>query len=338
MAAKDAAKTKKSPVKGVYDESQIKVLRGLEAVRKRPSMYIGDTTTRGLHHLVWEIVDNSIDEAMAGRCENISVTVHPDESCTVSDDGLGIPVGPHPTEKISTLEVVFCHLHAGAKFDHGIYRVSGGLHGVGGSVVNALSEWMEVEVCRDLRSGRCVGGAGQGEKQVAQAVKVSNDDPRHFFTRVNGGDDRPLRPPADGSGHVQPARKLAAAGDDEVFQLRQLIGHRVDMTLHSLDGGVVRRAFSLGLSGRHNRARRKKLSLNRLQGLGYLALLAARLQAQADVGVEFVYFANGGDKRIGLPRALAAWSLRAAVVAGPCVYLHVLFSPGASTAARAGIE
>src|SRR3954466_12809083 len=141
-----------APVSGAYDDSAIKVLEGIEHVRTRPGMYIGDTTARGLHHLIWEIVDNSIDEAMAGFCNSILIKVNADGSCSVSDDGRGIPVGIHPTEKIPTVEVVFAKLGAGGKFEHGgnqAYKVTGGFHGVGASVVNALSEWLEVEVSRD---------------------------------------------------------------------------------------------------------------------------------------------------------------------------------------------
>ncbi len=150
-----------------YSESDIQVLEGLEAVRKRPSMYIGDTGMRGLHHIIYEIVANSVDEALAGRCDEIDIVLRPDNSVLIQDNGSGIPVGIHPQMGIPTVEVVHTILHAGGKFGGGAYSVSGGLHGVGASVVNALSEWMQVTVMRNGRKYRIRFERGETTEPLA---------------------------------------------------------------------------------------------------------------------------------------------------------------------------
>ncbi|HNJ12607.1 MAG TPA: ATP-binding protein, partial [Anaerolineales bacterium] len=164
-----------------YDVSSIQALEGIEHVRKRPGMYVGGTDIKALHHLVYEVVDNSIDEALAGVCNRINITIHPDSSVTIEDNGRGIPVGPHPSKKdangkpMETLDVVMTVIGAGGKFGGGGYKVSGGLHGVGVSAVNALSEWMVTEIKRDGKLWRQEYKRGVPQGSIKQIGKVKDE-------------------------------------------------------------------------------------------------------------------------------------------------------------------
>src|SRR5438094_763942 len=184
--AKAKPRAAKDKGKGGYQADAIQVLKGLEAVRRRPAMYIGAVSGRGLHHLVYEVVDNSVDEALAGFCTRIDVTVHPDNSITVADNGRGIPVDIHKSEKKPGVEVALSMLHAGGKFDKATYKVSGGLHGVGVSVVNALSEKLEVWVDRDGRRHHMAFERGETTKQLEVIGKAKGTGTTGWFKPDTG--------------------------------------------------------------------------------------------------------------------------------------------------------
>jgi len=218
-----------------YDATKIKVLEGLQAVRKRPAMYIGSTGAPGLHHLVYEVVDNSVDEAQAGFCDAVDVVIHIDNSVTVIDNGRGIPVDIHAQEKIPAAEVVLTKLHAGGKFENDAYKVSGGLHGVGVSVVNALSESLELEIWRGgatyqqrYERGKPVTGFGRGGPTDRRGTKITfKPDSQIFETLVYSWDTL-----------AQRLRELAFLNKGLKITLRDDRGEKPRELTFRYDGGI----------------------------------------------------------------------------------------------------
>ena len=236
MDAKQLSDKKDAAVAGhKYDATTIKVLQGLEAVRRRPAMYIGDIGQRGLHHMVYEVVDNSVDEAMAGYCTNIQVEINKDGSVTVTDNGRGIPVEEHPEQKVSALQVVMTTLHAGGKFDHESYKVSGGLHGVGVSVVNALSEWCWVEVSRDGEVYFQEYHRGVAKDKVKITGKKKKDGTRTCFY-----------PDTEIFAKIEFKFDIIASRLRELAFLNQ--GLEIDLTDHRTDDKTVTFCYKGGLS------------------------------------------------------------------------------------------
>ena len=235
-AVSKASRATKQSAAHDYGAEKIQVLQGLQAVRKRPGMYIGSTGPRGLHHLVYEVVDNAVDEALAGYCDEISVTIETDNAVRVEDNGRGFPVDIHPTEKKPGVEVAMTTLHAGGKFDHGSYKVSGGLHGVGVSVVNALSEWLEVEVMRDGR--RYHQRYERGDK-ASELQEVGTAEATGTIVRFRPDPEIFEELDFDYETLASRLRELAFLNKGVQIEFQDMRGETPRMDVYRFDGGLV---------------------------------------------------------------------------------------------------